>query len=66
MFQGQQVPRGPGPWIDLVVQAVLGGLPAEAIGGWISRPRKHKQGRRLIPARRSGDAAVRPLRCAEP
>jgi hypothetical protein len=43
VFQGQQVPSGPWPWIDLVVEAVMGGLLAGAIGGWINRPRKQKQ-----------------------
>jgi hypothetical protein len=42
VFLGPRVPSG-WQWIDLIVEAVIGGLVAGAIGGWISRPRKHKQ-----------------------
>jgi hypothetical protein len=43
VFLSQQVLRGPGAWIDLVVEAAIGGLFFGAIGGLINRPRRKQE-----------------------
>jgi hypothetical protein len=39
VFLGQRIISG-WQWIDLIVEAAIGGLVGGAIGGWVSRPRK--------------------------
>jgi hypothetical protein len=40
MVNGQRLPSGTGPWIDLLAESVIAGLLFGAIGAWITRPRK--------------------------
>jgi hypothetical protein len=42
VFQGHQVPHGPGPWVDLIAEAAIGGVFFGAIGGLVNKLRRKR------------------------